>query len=391
MIWSHKNKAALKLGLVLPGGGARAAYQVGVLRALAKILPKESPNPFPIITGTSAGSINAVALAIHASHFRKGVLRISHVWENFNVNQVFRADPQGLMTAGAHWLAAMFMGGLGKYNPHSLLDRSPLPPLLDRYLPYENIQQSIDEGYLHAIGITASGYNSGQSVTFYQGDKSIIDWDREQRIGCSEALTTQHLMASSAIPFLFSAVKINREYFGDGTMRQVAPLSPAVHLGADRLLIVGIRKRQLVTPEQILKNTYPSMAQVAGHVLNSIFLDSLDADIERLERINKTISLISDKKLEQGGITLRPVDILTISPSVSLDEIAQRHAHRLPRSLRFFLRGVGANATHGSSVISYLLFEKAFCRELIVLGYKDAMRVKEKILHFLDTEKPYQE
>ena len=390
MIWPQRSKFTPKIGLVLPGGGARAAYQVGVLRALARILPKDAPSPFPIISGTSAGSINAVALAIHARHFRKGVLRISRVWENFHVHHVFRADTLGLMKTSAHWMAAMTFGGLGRFNPHSLLDRSPLQPLLRRYLPFEEIQSAIDGGFLHAVAVTASGYDSGQSVTFYQGHDSIHPWNREQRLGFAEKLTLDHLMASSAIPFIFSAVKVNREYFGDGSMRQVAPLSPAVHLGADRLLVVGIRKR-IDNFNRDETHTYPPMAQVAGHVLKSIFLDSLDGDLERLERINKTISLISDRKLEQGGVTLRPIDVLSISPSQSIDDIALRHINLLPRPLRFLLRGVGANDEHGATLISYLLFEKPFCRELIMLGYRDAMRVKDKILDFLNTDKPYSE
>lgn len=388
-MWLQKDKTPPKIGLVLPGGGARAAYQVGVLRALARLTPKDAPTPFPIITGTSAGSINAVALAIHAQHFRKGVLRISRVWENFHAHHVYRADTLGLLKTSAHWFAALMLGGLGKYNPHSFLDRAPLPPLLRRYLPFEKIQEAVDSRYLHAVGITASGYDSGQSVTFYQGHESIENWNRERRIGCAETLTIDHLMASSAIPFIFSAVKINREYFGDGSMRQIAPLSPAVHLGADRLLVVGIRKRPNAVFDRESEHRYPSMAQVAGHVLHSIFLDSLDADLERLERINKTISLISDRKLEQGGVALRPIDVLTISPSQSIDDIALRHIHLLPRSLRFLIRGIGASSGHGATVTSYLLFEKAFCRELIILGYRDAMQVKDKIVDFLNTDKPF--
>jgi len=389
MFWLQKNTHLPKLGLVLPGGGARAAYQVGVLRALARQLPKNAASPFPIITGTSAGSINAVALAIHAHNFRKGVHRISHVWENFNVNQIFRADTLGLMRNGAHWMAAMMLGGLGKYNPSSLLDRTPLRPLLERYVPCHLIQQAINNGLLYALGITASNYDSGQSVTFFQGDACIESWQRERRFGIREEITVEHLMASSAIPFIFEAVNIGNEYFGDGSMRQVAPLSPAVHLGADRLLVVGIRKPPSDEPLETTPHHYPTLAQVAGHALNSIFLDSLDMDLERLKRINKTISLIPEKRLVQGGITLRPVDVLAIVPSQSIDEIAARHIHHLPKALRFLLRGVGASGGHGVSITSYLLFEKAFCRELIMLGYRDAMQQKERIRNFMDLESDF--
>lgn len=389
MKWLQKNSPESRVGLVLPGGGARGAYQVGVLKAVARVLPKEygSSSPFSVITGTSAGSINATALAIHASHFRKGVLRLSHVWKNFHAEQVFRTDTLGILKTGSHWLATMMLGGLGKYNPHSLLDRAPLADLLDNYFDYSKIQQAIDDGHLHAIGITASGYSSGQSVTFYQGAESIEPWSRERRVGCRATLDITHLMASSAIPLLFSAGRINREYFGDGSMRQTAPLSSALHLGADRVLVVGVQESKPLPLEREKVINYPPMADILGHVMNSIFLDGLDSDLERVERINKTIRLIPTRKLVRGGVTLRPVEVLCISPSRDIDEIASHYTHLLPRALRFLLRGVGAYGSHGSTLVSYLLFEKAFCRELIALGYKDAMNAKEDILNLFNSEK----
>ncbi len=389
MKWLQKNSPESRVGLVLPGGGARGAYQVGVLKAVARVLPKSygTSSPFSVITGTSAGSINATALAIHADHFRQGVMRLSHVWKNFEAEQVFRTDTAGIFKTGAHWLAAMMLGGLGKYNPHSLLDREPLVGLLSQYFDYSKIQQAIDDGHLHALGITASGYSSGQSVTFYQGADSIEPWSRERRVGCPTELNISHLMASSAIPLLFSAIKLHREYFGDGSMRQTAPLSSALHLGADRILVVGVQESKPVKPERVQTHNYPPMADILGHVMNSIFLDGLDSDLERIERINKTISLIPTRKLERGGVMLRPVEVLCISPSRDIDEIAARYSHLLPRSLRFLLRGVGAYGKHGSTLVSYLLFEKAFCRELISLGYKDAMHSKDDILDLFNSEK----
>jgi NTE family protein len=387
VIWRHRNSPKPKIGLVLPGGGARAAYQVGVLRAVARLLPKGSPSPFQIITGTSAGSINAAALAIHADDFRGAVHRISHVWKNFEAEQVYRTDAWGITKTGFHWLAAMALGGLGKFNPHSLLDRSPLYPLLEQYIPCDRIQHAIDEGWLHALGITASSYQSGFSVTFYQAHHSVEPWSRERRIGRRAGITIDHLMASSAIPFLFKAVRLGDEYFGDGSVRQVAPLSGALHLGADRVLVVGIRKKK---PSHALESRvphYPTMAEVAGHILDSIFLDNLDTDLERLERINKTISLIPGRRLVQGGITLRPVEVLTITPSRSMDLIAARHARLLPRALRYLLRGVGALRGHGATLVSYLLFEKPYCRELISLGYHDAMQQRDAITRLLDSNR----
>lgn len=372
-----------RVGLILAGGGARAAYQVGVLKAIAELLPRETPNPFPVLCGTSAGAINATTLAIYATRFHEGVRRLNYVWRNFNVNQVFRADVPGVFANGMRWLGAMILGGLGRRNPRALLDRAPLRQLLQRTMPCERIQQSIDAGALHALSVTASGYSSGQSVTFFQGVSSLAAWRRSRRVGSAASITIDHLMASSAIPFIFSAIKINREFFGDGSMRQIAPISPALHLGAERVLVVGVRYEN-PSAARAESDEYPSLAQIAGNVLNSIFLDSLEADLERLQRINKTISLISADQLREGGVTLRSVDVLVIAPSADLEKIAARHAHHLPRSIRFLLRGLGAFNRNGSNLVSYLLFEKPFCRELIDLGYKDAMHRKEEILRFLD-------
>ncbi|MDH3309536.1 MAG: patatin-like phospholipase family protein [Gammaproteobacteria bacterium] len=374
-----------KVGLILAGGGARAAYQVGVLKAIAEMLPRESPNPFPILCGSSAGAINATTLAIYATRFQEGVRRLNYVWRNFSVHQVFRADTPGVIANGLRWAAALMLGGLGRRNPHALLDRAPLRRLLKQTMPCARIQKSIDAGALHALSVTASGYDSGQSVTFFQGVSSLGTWRRARRVGSVANITIDHLMASSAIPFVFSAEKINREYFGDGSMRQIAPISPALHLGANRVLVVGVRYES-PTPERGVPAEYPSLAQIAGHVLNSIFLDSLEADLERLQRINKTISLISTEQLREGGVALRNVDVLVISPSEDIEKIAARHAHHLPRAIRFLLRGLGAFNRNGSNLVSYLLFEKPFCRELISLGHRDAMHRREEILRFLEME-----
>ena len=373
-----------RIGLVLAGGGARAAYQVGVLKAIAEMLPRDTPNPFPILSGTSAGAINATTLAIYATRFQEGVRRLVYVWRNFNVHQVFRADAPGVLANGLRWVAAVMLGGLGRHNPQALLDRAPLRQLLQQTMPCKRIQESIDAGALHALSVTASGYGSGQSVTFYQGVSSLSSWRRARRVGSAANITIDHLMASSAIPLVFSAEKINREYFGDGSMRQIAPISPALHLGADRVLVVGVRSEAPPGAARAETDDYPSLAQIAGHVLNSIFLDSLETDLERLERINKTISLISAEQMREGGLTLRKVDVLVIAPSEDLEKIAARHAHHLPRAIRFLLRGLGAFNRHGSNLVSYLLFEKPFCRELIELGYKDAMHRKDEILRFLE-------
>jgi len=385
MIWGPKNEQQqAKVGLILGGGGARAAYQVGVLRAIAKMLPKHIHNPFPIICGTSAGAINATALAVNANCFRDGVYLILRVWKNLSVDQVFRSDAPGLLKSGIHWLAAMALGGLGKHNPTSLLDRAPLRELLNELLDCSAIDRAIAEGFLDAISVTATGYSSGQSVSFFNGLPALDPWNRVRRIGLPSTITIDHLRASSAIPFLFSAVKITREYFGDGSMRQIAPISPALHLGANRVLVVGVRYNRLKFGHRKKVSGYPSLGNIAGQVLDSIFLDSLDIDLERLQRINKTISLIPSRRLNEGDITLRPIDILNISPSEDIGELAERNAHLLPRPVRYLLRGIGALNNEGSNLLSYLLFEQEYCRELITIGYADTMRRKSEVIDFLD-------
>jgi len=373
-----------KLGLVLSGGGARVAYQVGVLKAIAEFLPRHAHNPFPIICGTSAGAINAVTLAVNAENFYKGVQYLVNVWKNFQVKDVYRSDPAGVLSNSVRWLTGLLMSmmGINKLNRVSLLDNTPLVNLLNQTLPTNKIQENIDAGLLYALSITASGYGSGQSVTFYQGVKGIPPWRRARRLGMPARIDAQHLLASAAIPFIFPAVRINREYFGDGSMRQIAPISSALHLGARRVLIIGLGQGGPETPRYRQMGDYPTLAHIAGHAMNSIFLDSLEVDLERLQRINRTVSLMPEEV--QQAINLRHIDVLVIAPSQPIDRIAEHYASSLPWTIRFLLRGVGAMRRSGANLVSYLLFDKGFCRALIELGYQDALKRKEEILAFLD-------
>lgn len=372
-----------RVGLVLTGGGARAAYQVGVLRAIADMLPGGARNPFPVICGTSAGAINAAAVALSARNFHEGIRQLLAVWENAHVGKAYRSDPVGVFGNAGRWLASLLFGSLDKRSAVSLLDNSPLAQLLEHDLPLQGIQKSIASGALHALGITAWGYTSGQSVTFYQGANGIMPWKRERRIGIAARIGIDHLMASSAIPLLFPAIRINREYFGDGSMRQLAPISPALHLGADRVLVIGARKSVEAQPERTKVDSYPTLAQIGGHIMGSIFLDSLDVDLERLQRINRTLRLIPDEKLRNEDLRLRPIECMVISPSVEFSTIAEQYAHTLPRTITLFFRAIGAMRRDGSTLLSYVLFEEPFCRALIELGYQDAMPRKTEILQFI--------
>jgi len=369
-------------GLVLTGGGARAAYQVGVLIAIAKLSKNRRHNPFPILCGTSAGAINTVALACLADNFGKAVSLLASFWRNMHVGQIYRADPAGVGSAGARWLSALALGWLIGNPPRSLLDNSPLRTLLRRSLDFAGIERSITNGALHAVSVSASGYESGESISFFQAHPSAQPWRRVQRVGMRSQLTVDHLLASSAIPFIFPATLINREYFGDGSMRQLAPLSPAIHLGARRLLIIGARK-QSEHREREQVDGYPSLAQIAGHALSSIFLDSLAVDIERAQRINRTLAAIPAAQIDHAAITLRPIDTLVISPSERLDRIAAEHASALPWPIKALLGGIGAMNRQGGALTSYLLFEQAYTRKLIELGYADTQARANEVGDFL--------
>ena len=378
-----ENGGRPKVGLIMTGGGARAAYQVGVLRALSELMPPDVHTPFPIICGTSAGGINAAVMAVDASNFRRGVRRLMTVWKNFHVEHVYKADPWGAFSNSARWTLALLTGGASLQRPVSLLDNSPLAALLGKYLDFSAIQRAIDCGDLTAFSITCSGYTSGQSVTFFQGQPELQPWQRARRIGVSMPITHEHLLATAALPFIFPPVHINREYFGDGSMRQIAPVSPALHLGADRVFVIGVGRQLQQKADRVRVEAHPSLAQIAGHALNSIFLDSLEVDLERLQRINRTLELIPRELLEQSNYPLHRVDFRVITPTEELEKIAVAHRDELPRTIRMLLHTVGAMRRSGANLLSYLLFERSYCRALIQLGYNDTMARKDDLVAFL--------
>ncbi len=388
---NHDNGAAARsrTALILTGGGARAAYQVGVLRAFSEWLPKGAPSPFPIICGTSAGSVNGTVLAVDAGNFRLAARRLVTVWKNFHVDHVYRSDVFGALRNSARWVfAALTRGRHINSRPISLLDNAPLAALLSRHVDFAAIQRQIDAGHLTALNITCSGYTSGHSVSFYQGRHELKNWQRARRIGVAMPIGIEHLLASSALPFIFPPTRINREYFGDGSMRQIAPLSPALHLGAQRLLVIGVGRQLQSSSERVKVTSFPTLAQIAGHALNSIFLDSLEVDLERAQRINRTLELIPEDVRRQAGYPLQNVEFRVITPSESLEKIAADYAHELPRTIRSLLSTVGGTRRSGSNLTSYLLFEKSFCRELIKLGYKDTQARKDDLLAFLGWPAP---
>lgn len=370
-----------RAALVLTGGGARAAYQVGVLQALRHIRGPRPGNPFPILCGTSAGGINAAALAVYSADFNMAVRKVAWIWRNFHVNQVYRADAPALIGSGLRWGSALMTGWAVRQTPRALLDNSPLRRLLLHTLDFSAIDRAIAAGHLHALSVTASGYTSGESLAFFAAHPSVPNWRRTQRLGVRATIGVDHLLASSAIPFVFPAVRINREYFGDGSMRQLAPVSPAIHLGADRILVIGAGR--LAEEGRQRTDAYPSPAQIAGHAMSSIFLDGLAVDLERMERINATLNAFSEAQRQAAGVPLRPIETLVISPSQRLDTMAGHHRESLPTMLRLVLRGVGAMRREGSTLLSYLLFEPGFTRALMELGFEDTMARRDEVAAFL--------
>jgi NTE family protein len=364
--------------LVLPGGGARGSYQVGVLKAISEITGSGG-NPFPVICGTSAGAINAAVLASHAHEFEKGIDRLEHFWGTMVCSRVYRTDVWTVLKTGLQWALSLSLGGRLVSHPKSLLDNEPLRTFLERTLELDGIAEAINRDALRGLSITASGYTCAAAISFYQAARDVKPWSRTRRHGHPVLIDSKHLLASAALPLLFPAERIGNEFFGDGGMRMLAPLSPAIHLGADRLLVISTRDEN-PDPPPSKPVPYPSLGEIGGYLLDTIFMDTLEADLSRLNRINRTLQLLPEEQLAASRMKI--IESLVIRPSRDLREVTHQHMGDIPRSVRTMLRTLGVWGRDWR-MASYLLFESAYCQELMQIGYEDGVRQWEEIEDFL--------
>jgi NTE family protein len=376
------------LGLVLTGGGARAAYQAGVLHGISELVPEGSPIPFRSIAGISAGAINAAFLAARATDFRAGSRHACALWSELRSDRILSTDLASVGKLAAGWMRDLGLGGAFRGSRSTfLLGTSPLTRLLQDQIDFLAIERHLRDGVLHGVAISATHYKTGTAISFFEGDPAIENWVRSSRLGKRARLTLQHVLASASIPVLFQPVRLEDSFYGDGSIRLRAPLSPAIHLGAEKILAIGIRyyrpeddTRELNEVSSMEKIT---VADIAGVMLNATFMDALESDVERLERINQTIALLTEENRLKHPHKLRTIPILTIRPSRDLGSFASEQFSRFPAMLRHLLKGIGASDESGWDLLSYLAFDSTYTQRLLELGYEDAMARRQEIREFL--------
>ncbi len=376
----------LNKGLVLSGGGARGAYQVGVLSAIADIAQSAGiKEAFNIYTGVSAGAINATFMAAGADDFVSSTKNLVNLWSRLESERVFYSDIGSIGKIGFSWVKSVSIGGMTSATPgQALLDTAPLHQLLREELPFAKIQNNIDNGVLKALAITAMDYQASTAITFVQGEAGLPDWQKSRRLSEKTNIQSEHVMASSAIPLLFPPIGVDTRYFGDGCVRNTAPCSPSIYLGSQKILVIGVRRStQTVYESLVMKNgKAPSIGRVLNVLLNSVMLDGVELDVERLGKINSLIDEIPPAV--HTNLPYKKVDVVWVSPSADIGEIAAQKHMKLPHIIRYLLKGLGS-IQETSEIVSYLLFDPSFCTQLIEIGYEDGMRQKEEIQKFLES------
>ena len=380
----------LQLGLVMTGGGARGAYQAGVLKRIGEIKRIETHgNPFPIIGGSSAGAVNGCALAVGADDFAAATRILARLWATLRPSDIFRCDLLTQARNSLTWILDLSFGGfLGGGNARSLLDATPLNGFLNTHLDCDRIQTNIKHGHLYALAISATNYNSGRSYLFIQGKKGHPMWNRSRRVTLATKITVDHVCASAAIPLVFQPVQLKTAkgtaFFGDGCIRLQQPLSPIIRLGAQKILAIGVRADNLEHQNEASDHKDPSLAEVMGVLFDVMFLDHLTTDIEHLERLNQ---LLSNGHISQPGVEgcekMRPLQSLLMTPSIDLSKLAEQHERDMPYLIQYFMSGLGKHSASCSDLMSYLLFTSKFTSALIDVGYNDACERIDEIEDFI--------
>lgn len=375
---SQHNKA-----LVLSGGGARGAYQVGVLTAVAQICRELGiQRPFSIYTGISAGAINASYLAAGAHDFSETVKNLADMWSHLDANQVFHTDALNMGKIGLGWLEELSFGALTGNSPgRSLLNTAPLKQLIEKNMQFEKIEQNIKDGHLRALAVTAMDYKTSIGVSFIQGASELSSWKKARHHSERTLIKSEHIMASSAIPMLFPPIQVGNRFFGDGCVRNQSPCGPAIYLGAEKLFVIGVRRQKTYDDYNEVADgdiKAPSVARVVNALLNSIMLDGVELDLERLGNINRFVQ--SSPEAQKAGF--KRIDFAYVSPTIDIGKIAAEKSNKLPRIIRYLLKGLGT-AEDAAEIISYLLFEPSFCRHQIEVGFADGMQNREQIEYFL--------
>lgn len=378
-------KKRKRVGIVLTGGGARAAYQVGVLRGIATLMG-DSNNPFSIISGYSAGALNGAWLASQKGSFAEITEELWNHWSSLEAEDIFKVDALSLGQIALRWVKDRSFGGLlnQKKQITYLLDTRPLAELIQERIDFDTLNANIEKGLFHAVSFSATDYRTGHSVAFFNGHHEIKDWKRLNRISVRTRFASSHVMASTAIPIFFPPVQIGESFYGDGMVRLNSPLSAAIHLGAEKLLVIGIRGPSATSHPGKLETASISVGEIVGTILNGMFFDSLDSDLDRMLRINTAVAAMSPAEQAAQPLHLREIPILTLTPAQEFAEVSACEASRLPTSVNILLKGIGVSGGRGSDLLSYLAFEPTFLKSLLEAGYNDTLHRKEAVLKFFE-------